>query len=505
MENTSANNQEKKIIKPGSNCWTYETASHVAFLVDAAEYFSAVELALMKAQRSVYIAAWDIKTYTLFRDQTFPDRTIALIELLNMALDRNPDLNIHILCWKRSLIFSNDREFFARLRWKMQGHRRLRFRLDPTPPLGASHHQKIVVIDNCLAFCGGMDITDQRWDMPRHSNHVFRRDQKGRSYKPYHDVQMAVFGPPASSLGDLFRDRWFQATGERLERPPELSLSWPEFLISDMENVRVAIARTFPDSVHEVARLGADAILSAQNYIYIENQYLSSEFMVQVLERKIAEPRGPELMIILPRRYVGLMENAVIGAATSRAIARLRSKDRYGRLGIFYLETVNDPNHDYVKVHSKVLIIDNRFLKIGSANLSERSMGVDTECDLAIEAAGNPSARKAIEAFLFRLLAEHNDCSVEDVRFLVEQEKSLLGALAIMRQDPSCRLQELVPTEVPPEVSPFMKIIIEPSRPWRVSFQETVRNIVRVVLLKILSLGSLLILLYLLLRGVFAK
>ncbi len=38
-------------------------------------------------------------------------------------------------------------------------------------------------------------------------------------------------------------------------------------------------------------------------------------------------------------------------------------------------------------VHSKVMIVDDGFLRVGSANLNNRSMGADTECDLAFEAS----------------------------------------------------------------------------------------------------------------------
>lgn len=505
MEKTSTYHRERSVIRPGRNCWTYEQASHVSFLVDSAEYYSAVEMAVFRAKKSVYIAAWDIKTYALIRNQADPDSAITIVELLNRALEQNPELNIYILCWKRTLFFSNDREFFARLKWKIKSQGRLHFRLDGTQPLGSSHHQKIVVIDGHLAFCGGIDITDRRWDVPHHNSHVFRRDRHGRSYKPYHDVQVAVFGAPAVCLGDLFRDRWLQATGESLKHPEIELPSWPDFLTSDLKNIPVAIARTIPESVHEIAKLGTDAILSARQFIYIENQYLSSHLVVDVLERKLLEQGGPELVIILPKRYHGLWEKAVIGAATSQAIARLRSKDKYGKLGIFYLETINDPNHDHVKVHSKVLIIDNRFLKIGSANWSERSMGVDTECDLAIEANGDGSVMKTIESFLFRLLAEHSDCAVDHVRRLFEGGGSLLGTLSLLQQESSCRIQVLQ-TEAPlKEIPALLKVIVEPDRPWRAIIAEDVQRTVHNFFLSIVSFGSLMILLYLLLRGVFTK
>src|SRR5436190_3901245 len=82
-----------------------------------------------------------------------------------------------------------------------------------------------------------------------------------------------------------------------------------------------------------------------------------------------------------------------------------------------------------LNVHSKVLIIDDEFVTVGSANLSDRSMNLDTECNLAFEAAGDPHVRAAIVAFRDRLLAEHLGCAAEDVNESMQRHASLHAAI----------------------------------------------------------------------------
>src|SRR3546814_14781470 len=91
--------------------------------------------------------------------------------------------------------------------------------LDKMLPVGASHHQKVVVADDAVAFCGGLDLTIKRWDTPEHlPQHPLRRDPAGQDYQPFHDVQMMVDGEAAAALGDLARRRWKRVTRESLDR-----------------------------------------------------------------------------------------------------------------------------------------------------------------------------------------------------------------------------------------------------------------------------------------------
>ena len=99
------------------------------------------------------------------------------------------------------------------LNWKT--HSRVRFYMDDKHPVGASQHQKIVVVDDAVAFSGGLDLRKWRWDTPEHHIDDQRRvDPDGKPYPPFHDVQMVVDGAAAAALGQLARERWQRATGE---------------------------------------------------------------------------------------------------------------------------------------------------------------------------------------------------------------------------------------------------------------------------------------------------
>ncbi|MEJ2545768.1 MAG: hypothetical protein P8Y99_17025, partial [Calditrichaceae bacterium] len=128
-------------------------------------------------------------------------------------------------------------------------HNRLHFIMDKYHQPGACHHQKIVIVDDSLAFVGGFDLTKTRWDTRNHYPNDERRvDISGNSYQAFHDTQFMVQGPVVKDLVELFHHRWKIATGNIL---PALNKSftntyWPD---NDFhfQNVNIGIARTFHD------------------------------------------------------------------------------------------------------------------------------------------------------------------------------------------------------------------------------------------------------------------
>ena len=122
-----------------------------------------------------------------------------------------------MLSWDFSVIYVLERELLPARSFGWQDSERLHFRLDGRHPVGASQHQKVVVIDGSLAFLGGIDLTKARWDTRRHAaDEGRRRDPDGNSYRPFHDVQAVVSGPTAAELRELADERWMNATGESL-------------------------------------------------------------------------------------------------------------------------------------------------------------------------------------------------------------------------------------------------------------------------------------------------
>lgn len=464
---------ESTLLRPGHNCWVLERASLASFLIDGDEYFRAFRSAAAEARRLIVILGWDfdsrIDLCVGCRSDGFPEK---LGEFLHALLIRRRDLHIYVLPWDYHMIYRREREWW--LPAKLAAHRRLHFHKDGWHPIGASHHQKIVVIDDRVAFVGGLDFAQCRWDTPRHRpEHPARRLlSDGRPCRPFHDVQMAVDGDAAAALGRLARDRWKAATGWTIpeRRDSDRHDAWPAAVAPDLRDVLVGIARTMPAfvgqrEVREVERLYLDALLSARRHVYIETQYLTSRAVAEALERRLSEPEGPEIVLVLHPNSDGWLEQHTMDVLRGRVLKRLRSVDRYGRLGLYY-PRIPGLGGICISMHAKVCIIDDELARVGSANLSNRSMGFDTECDLAVEAAGRPDVRAAIAALRHRLLGEHLDVEPDAVARCQAEEGSLIGAIERLRHDG--RSLETFDRQIPPEVDEWVpdEDFVDPARPY---------------------------------------
>jgi phospholipase D1/2 len=431
---------DHRILRPGQNCWRIARAERVAYLVDGAAYFAAFRAAAARAECSIFIIGWDVDSRTALvhapPDDGLPDR---LGDFLDALAERRRSLHIQVLDWDFAMLYALERELLPIYTLGWRTHRRLHFHLDDRHPLGGSHHQKIVVIDDAVAFVGGLDLTIRRWDTPAHRPDEPRRvDPGGDPYPPFHDVQMMVDGAAAVALGELARERWRRAT----DRDPQAVVHestpdpWPGSVRPDLTGVEVAIVRTEPDyggraAVHEVRQLYLDAIAAARRWIYVENQYFTSAAVGEALAARLAEPDGPEIVIVSRRHGGGWLEQNTMEVLRSRLVRQLRESERSGRLGVYCPEHAG-LNGKCIDLHSKLMIVDDRLLRIGSANLANRSMGLDTECDLAIEAGGAEVAH-SIGALRDRLLGEHLGVAPDRVAREIERRGSLIAAVEALR------------------------------------------------------------------------
>jgi phosphatidylserine/phosphatidylglycerophosphate/cardiolipin synthase-like enzyme/uncharacterized membrane protein YdjX (TVP38/TMEM64 family) len=429
-----AGGARRGICVPGHNCWTLAHASRVAFLVDADAYFAAFVHAVQRARERIIIIGWDIQGSARLQPGPMPRGWPATLrELLEAALIARPALHAHLLDWDFSLVFALEREILPAVQLGWLSHARLHFTLDGEHPLTGSHHQKIVVVDDAIAFVGGLDLTTSRWDTPDHlPDDARRRLPNGKPYPPFHDVQIAVDGEAARRLASLARARWRRATGETIPAAAPDADPWPPALAPDLRDVDVAIARTVPEfegnsAVHEVEALYCDSIAAARRWIYVENQYFTSGRIAAALAARLAEPDGPEIVMVVPRSCSGWLEERTMGAVRARILHDLRAADLHGHLRIFHPRLPADGCD--LNVHSKVMVTDDDFARVGSSNLSNRSMGLDTECDLAIEARGEARIAQAIAAFRNRLVGEHLGRSPSEVASALAASGSLIAAI----------------------------------------------------------------------------
>lgn len=433
------------VLSVGKNCWRLEHADRVSFIIDADSYYRAFRSAVIKAQKSIYIIAWDIDSrFSLLREDPKDEYPIILGDLLNHLTQKKSDLEVHILLWDFDRLFGHDREWFPlyKLDWRM--HHNIHLQMDNKHPLGGCHHEKVVVVDDQIAFCGGLDLTKARWDTQEHSPDDVRRITPDNTfYRPHHDVQMLVSGDIALALGEFFRQRWQLAAVEEIQ-PPTVSnedLPWPDDIKSDAEDCHVAIVRTQPEceyteEIREIEQLYLDAIASAEKTIYIENQYLTSFKIKEALMESLRNDNGPEIVIVLPYSTEGWLSQSTMDVFRARLINELRQADLKGRLGIFYAHQDGLTNEESIKVHAKMMICDNDFVRIGSANLNNRSMGFDTECDLAMEASNRDDLQESIANLRSRLLAEHLDVDLDEITQLVSKNPSILGLISHFNNGP---------------------------------------------------------------------
>jgi phosphatidylserine/phosphatidylglycerophosphate/cardiolipin synthase-like enzyme len=445
---------KKRILKPGKNCWKVGKVSQTGLLVDGRDYFRAFYHAACAAERYILLSGWQFDSnVTLLRgdDAQAAAGETRLLPFLNSLCEKKPALRVFILAWDFSMIYGLDREWFQELYFNWTTNERLRFCFDQCSSFDASHHQKFAVIDGEFAFVGGLDLCAARWDERDHRVHnPHRAEAGGTPYRSFHDLQSFHRGPLARDLAKLFKARWSVACCEEIELPPEpeehnIALE-PTLTLAAKE---VAISRTLsedncaPQGIYEIRGLFVDAIHAAEELIYIENQYFSSEVLFDALaaRMKAANRSRLEIALVIAKDAEAFVEQLSIGIAQSRLIRQLReiAQETGHHLGIYYPASVG-PAGEVLEtyIHSKLLLVDDRFLSVGSANMNNRSLGYDTELNVSWETVTDDDLARSIRDARVDLLAEHTGLDVEACRKL--SIRGLIGNLDRLADSRSSRL-----------------------------------------------------------------
>lgn len=410
------------LLVPGETCAALVSNSRGGVLVDGRDFYRAFYDAACQAQHSILMAGWQFSSgVELVRgaEAECCEYPTGLIDLLAELCRQRPALHVYMLPWDSSPVFAFEREPLQRLRLHLKGHPRIHWKMDNCHPPGASHHQKLVVVDRAIAFLGGMDICDARWDDRSHCAVTRERHTGLRAYAPYHDVQAYVTGDAVDVLRRWFAERWERAAGTPLELadPPRTTIAIRPTL--ELDAPRLGLARTWPrldgddmtaprPAIRELLHLHVHAIRSAQRLIYIENQYFSSAEIARALEHRMrADTSRPlEIVMVLPARSAGLKERVSIGVYQAGLLERLtRVAGETGHhLGVYYQVARGGDVDIPVFIHAKVLAVDDRLLLVSSANTSNRSMGFDTELGVAWEA---PEPTSSLYGARMDLLGEH--------------------------------------------------------------------------------------------------
>src|SRR5665213_3290825 len=205
---------------------------------------------------------------------------------------------------------------------------------------------------------------------------------------------------------------------------------WPDHVPAHLTDIEVAIERTEPTwkgrpMVDEIRRLNLACIAQARETIYLENQYFTSPMITEALAARLAEPDGPEVVLISTAKAPSWFDQLTMDRARGTMLWRLRAADVFGRFRAYCPVT---SGRETIIVHSKVTVIDDRIARVGSANLNNRSGGFDTECELGVQCEGEAEGL-AITAFRDRLVGHFMGVTGDAVAKAKVEFGGLAGAI----------------------------------------------------------------------------
>lgn len=422
------------MLKANKNYWRIEHASKASIIVDADNYFTHAKSAMEQAQQRIVLIGWDFDTRISLTDPRKDSNAQILGDFIYGLVKAKPELEVYILRWRFGAFKALFRgtNIFTLIKWMW--HKHIHTKLDSVHPPGASHHQKIAIIDDDFAFCGGIDMTGARWDTREHlDQNDGRRHPNGKEYGPWHDATSAVQGKVASALAELSRYRWERAGGKAMEPLADSVAIWPVDLDVQFKDVDVGIARTEPEmdgreAILEIENLYLDQIANAKNFIYAENQYFASRRIAKAISERLQQPDCPEIVIVSPETAQGWLEPLAMDSARARLFDALHKVDVNDKFRIYHPVT-KDGRPIYV--HAKILIVDDTVLRIGSANMNNRSLRLDTECDILIDCTRpeNADCSDAIRNVRLDLMAEHLDVEMQIIHDLEQKHGSLIAAI----------------------------------------------------------------------------
>jgi phosphatidylserine/phosphatidylglycerophosphate/cardiolipin synthase-like enzyme len=366
----------------------------VEVFVDGAAALPAMEAAIRAAKHTVHIAGWHASPdFQLTREPG----SAALRDVLAEVAERVP---VRLLLWAGPPLpaFEPTRKMVNEARDEFRRDSLVQCEVDSRERTLHCHHEKLVIIDGELAFVGGIDLTPLQGDRYDHSAHPPNSDLG------WHDAAARLRGPVVADVGRHFIQRWNEVTHSSLPDPEAPGPAG---------STQVQILRTVPERTYRFAPHGEFTILdaylralrSAERFIYLENQFLWSPEVVDVLAEKLHSPPADDfrILLVLPAKPSN-------GADTTRGqLGRLVDADRADRLLATTITGHEDGRSVPVYIHAKIGVIDDRWLTLGSANLNEHSLFNDTEVNLL-----TCDAELARDTRL-RLWAEHTERPVGDV------------------------------------------------------------------------------------------
>jgi phosphatidylserine/phosphatidylglycerophosphate/cardiolipin synthase-like enzyme len=387
-------------LDPGDGLWAGgepppRLGNAIEILVDGAEALPAIANELRQARSHVHLTGWYFSPdFALMRD----DEPLILRNLLAELAE---GIDVRIIVWAGAPLplFRPSRRQVRVMRDELIAGTRIQCAMDSRERPLHCHHEKTIVIDDRLAFVGGIDLTTQAGDRYDVSDHP------ARAAVGWHDAAARIEGPAVGDVAEHFRMRWHEVTGETL---PPVSPGEPA------GDVELQVVRTVPEKIYDTVSRGdfriaesyVRAFRQAQRYIYVENQFLWSPEIARVLRETLIDPPNDDfrMVFVLPSKPNSGRDD------TRGVLAELiEADDDNGRLLACTLYARSGRVVDPIYVHAKIAIVDDRWLTIGSANLNEHSLFNDTEMNVV--ANDQELARDT----RLRLWSEHLELPIDEI------------------------------------------------------------------------------------------
>jgi phosphatidylserine/phosphatidylglycerophosphate/cardiolipin synthase-like enzyme len=356
----------------------------VEVLVDGADALPRIAAEVARAQSHVHVAGWFFTPE--FR---LADGGPTVRELFADAAER---CDVRVLTWAGAPLpfFHPDRGEVRAMRDALTRGTRIAMALDAKERPLHCHHEKLVVVDDRVAFIGGIDLTSFA------GNRLDGSDHPPRGSLGWHDACARIEGPFVADVAAHFALRW----------PTQLPLPEPG---QPTDGVEAQLVRTVPERIYAALARGeftitesyVRALRAAERFVYLENQFLWSPELVAILAEKLRKPPRDDFRVValLPanpnngaddtRGQLGVLVDAdrESGDDTARLLACTLYQRGHGARPVY--------------VHAKIGIVDDRWLTLGSANLNEHSLFNDTEVNLVVH------DEALVRATRVRLWSEH--------------------------------------------------------------------------------------------------
>ena len=370
----------------------------VEVLVDGAEALPRMTEEIAAARSHVHLAGWHFTPS--FR------MGIGGPTLRDLLAEASQRVDVRVLCWAGAPLplFHPWRREVRRMRDELVGGTRISMALDANDrSVLHCHHEKLVIVDDRVAFVGGIDLTTFAGDRCDTREHP-RRDDVG-----WHDTCVRLEGPVVADVARHFLMRWRAIATDRTADPePSAPLDGGR---------TVELVRTLPERLYDACPRGEFTILesytralrAAQRLVYLESQFLWSPEITAILVDKLRHPPSDDfrVVVLLPAKPNNGADDTRGQLGVLIDADRAAGDDQTRFLACTLYQPGRGGNSVYV--HSKTGIVDDAWLTIGSANLNEHSVFNDTEVNVVLHDEALARATR------LRLWSEHLERPVGEI------------------------------------------------------------------------------------------